>query len=250
MAIRWPASVAELRRHGLVRIISLGGLDQTTTSSLIETWAGNPAPAAFVRAMHAETDGNPFFVQEVLVHLAETGVLAPDGTGWRLPAAATEKLGLPETIREVVTKRLGRLPEPVQRILVVSAVVGREFDLDVVAHVAEIKQDELLDAIEVAVAARLVDEVSDSVGRFRFVHELIRSTLAETLSAARQARVHLRVGSALEQQQPDDLATLANHYAAAAAAGAVKAVEYAELAAATPSSGSRTRKPPSMPSGA
>jgi hypothetical protein len=188
---------------------------------------------ALATAIHGESEGNPFFVGEILRSLREEGaiIVGDDGT-WRA-AGAVESLGIPESVREVVGRRLDRLPEAANEVLSAAAVVGRDFELDVLVLLVDRPEAELLDLLEEAVDARLVDETG--VGRFRFSHALVRATLYDEQRVTRRARLHLRVGEAIEQVHADDLdghlGELAHHFERAAAGGSpTKALEYARRA--------------------
>ena len=216
----------DLKRGGTYERVILGGLDDNSTVALLTAWAGRPIPATFARAVHEETDGNPFFVEEVLEHLVDRGSVRRADNGWEVPAALGD-LAAPDGVRELVRRRATGLTEGAQRLLAVAALMGREFDLDIVADVADVKEDEVLDAFEEAAAVGLVAEIPGGAGRYRFGHALIRLALEESISAARRARLHLRIGEVLETRQPDDLTALAHHFVAATNAGLTKAVEYA-----------------------
>ena len=228
-------TLADLRRERLVERVSLHGLDADTVAALIGAIGGQTPPADFAALVHTETEGNPFFVEEVLVHLAETGALQQENDEWRL-TRPLDQLGVPEGVREVVGRRLNRLGAAANRALSVGAVVGREFDLDLVAHVAELSADELLDILDNCVAVRIVVEAPGVPGRFGFSHALIRQTLYEELGSTRRVVYHERVGRAIETLRAgrldDQLGALAHHFLEAAAVGGVStAIDYAQRAA-------------------
>src|SRR5262249_28859992 len=149
-------------------------------------------------------------------------------------------LGIPEGVREVIGRRLGRLSDGTNRILGLAAVIGRQFDVPLLAKIAETSEDAILDALDEATAAALVSEVRGSAAQFTFRHALIRTTLYEELSATRRAGVRRpgrqrRVGEALEdlvQAQPGTrIEELAYHWLAATqAADPAKAIGYARQA--------------------
>ncbi len=140
--------------------------------------------------MHAETDGNPLWVGELLAHLASGGG----------EASAT---GLPQGVRDTIQRRLAQLSPTTQRVLAVASVVGREFDLWIVEQlVAGAGSDDALDAVEEALAAKLVVEVPGRAGRVSFTHNLVRQAVDENLSAARRARLHWQIALALHAR-PD-----------------------------------------------
>lgn len=210
--------LADLRRVEGVERVALRGLDRAGIEQLMATTAEHPLDAdgqALAAAVHAETEGNSFFVVEILRHLAESGALVFDGSRW-VASAPVAQLAIPDGVREVVGRRLSRLSDDANEVLSWSAVIGREVRLDVLARVAggELR---CLDALDGAIDARLVDEVGP--GRWRFSHALVASTLLAELRSTRRARMHLEVGEALEALAPDDVAALAQHFAEAAPLG-------------------------------
>src|SRR5207253_3603898 len=88
--------------------------------------------ASLARAIYEETDGNPFFIREVLRHLAETGVLQGGHGSWHTRPPA-DRLGIPEGVRDVVGRRLSRLSEAAKQTLAVAAAIAHEFDFDVLS---------------------------------------------------------------------------------------------------------------------
>src|SRR5207302_6256953 len=224
--------VADLRRQGGVERLSLGGLDDLGVAAIVEQASGrtlDEATLALARAVYEETEGNPFFVREVLRHLAETGAVERQEGGWttRLPV---EELGIPEGVREVVGRRLSRLSGDTNHALRIAAVVGPEFELGVVQAAGGLSEETLLGALEEAAAARVVTEVSAT--RFRFAHALVRATLYESLTAARQVTLHRKAAEAIETIHEgaldDYVPTLAHHWARASApvTDTTRAVEY------------------------
>ncbi len=217
--------------------MSLHGLDDAAVETLVAAVARHELDDALVALAHAirrETEGNPFFIGEVIRHLSESGVLIQEGGRWTY-RGAIEGLGIPEGVREVIGRRLGRLSDGTNRILGLAAVIGRQFDVPLLAKIAETTEDAVLDALDEATAAALVSEVRGSAAQFTFRHALIRTTLYEELSATRRARLHRRVGEALEelvQATPGTrIEELAYHWLAATqAADPTKAIGYARQA--------------------
>ena len=142
------------------------------------------------------TEGNPFFVRELVRHLIETGSLeSTRGPGMTL-------LRLPDEVTNLLARRLGRLSEPCRKSMEIASVIGREFDISVLERVCEVDLVEILAAVEEARRARVIIEVSTSVDRYRFAHALIRETAYASLGTSRRARLHLRVAEALEACGP------------------------------------------------
>ena len=221
--------LSDLRREGASTRVALRGLGPNEVGQFITASLGREAPAALTRLVVESTEGNPFFVSEVLRHVGEAGILErlESGKG----KTAIDDLGLPEGVRETIGRRLTRLSEMCNRIFGVAAVVGREFDFSVLQAVADVSEDQLLDAIDEALAAHIINEVPAAPGHYMFTHALIRETLYGEITGARRLRMHRRVAETLERlaapgQKP--LADLAYHYGQAASAGnAEKAIGYA-----------------------
>jgi hypothetical protein len=167
----------------------------------------------------AKTEGNPFYVEELVRHLDESG-----GT---LDMAA-----VPASVRDTIARRLLRLPDEARRLLGVAAVAGAEFRLDTLAIAGGVSVDEADDALAPAVQAGVVHERTANVGSYAFSHALIQRVLRDGLGAARLARVHRRIGDALAETGGDD-GDIARHLLAATADGSdpVPGVEAALRAA-------------------
>ena len=133
-------TLAALHRHSDVSRIELAGLDDNGVLSFMEAAAGQTLDDAGVGLAHAvyrETDGNPFFVSEVLRHLSETGAIYQDAAGRWVAEDSLEQLALPDSVRVVIGARVGRLGQEAGRVLSLAAVIGRDFDLDLLARGGE-----------------------------------------------------------------------------------------------------------------
>ena len=220
--------LADFRRVERVERVSLHGLTTDDVVDFFEWTSGQKAGRRgrdLARVVRDETEGNPFFIGEVLRHLAETGVLYEQDGRWTT-AMPADVIGLPEGVREVVGRRLGRLSPEANELLRVASVIGREFDLDVLAPASGLSEEDVLLALGGAVQGRLVDEVS--IDRWRFSHALVRSTLYDELGTSRRVRLHRTVAQIIEERRPEDLSALARHFGEAAVAGTTEqAVRYA-----------------------
>ncbi|MDQ4134164.1 MAG: AAA family ATPase, partial [Actinomycetota bacterium] len=232
-------TLADLRRLASVEFLTLPGLDQEGVDAFVTAAAGHVLDdrgLALARLLRAETNGNPFFVGQVLRHLVETGAVTKRDGVWQVEGAI-DQIGIPEGVREVVHGRLLRLSDTANRALTVGSVIGKEFNLDLLERVPNGPDgDALLDGLDEALHARLISEAESKPGHYAFAHALVRQTLYDGLTGARRARLHLRVGEALEKREGRDdgphLSALAHHFIEAApVAGAGKAVEYALRAA-------------------
>ena len=222
-------TLAELAEIQGSRRVPLRGLDTEAVERFIEMTAGIEPPPGLAEAVHDQTEGNPFFVTEVVRLMASEGSLEGSGAGgW--------ELAIPQGVREVVGRRLDRLSEEANEVLTVAAAVGREFNLDVLEGLNGKPREELVDAIEQAIESQVVSEAPPSQGGYCFSHALVRETLYAELTGPRRVELHRRIGESLErifEADPDPpVAELAHHFIVAAPAGeADKAIAYAERAA-------------------
>lgn len=231
-------ALAALTREEQVVRIPLRGFHEAEVIAFLTAAAGHEmddAGTQLAYALHRETGGNPFFVAEVLRHLVETGAIHQDDTGRWVPARALAEAGLPDSVRQVIGARVGRLGEDASRVLQVASVVGQEFDVDIVAAMVHSSEDAVLEVLEAACGAALVAEHHAAPGRFRFAHALVQHTLYEDLGAARRARLHRAAAGALEARYGhapgSHAAELARHWMSATKPEeAGRAVRYARLA--------------------
>jgi hypothetical protein len=224
----------DLRRQDGVDRLFLTGLDEEGVGTYLEAAAAHDLDhddLSLARAIYQETEGNPFFVREILRHLAETGAFERHGERWtaRLPVA---ELGIPEGIREVVGRRFSRLSEDANQTLRLAAVMGAEFEVPVIHLAGDISEEVLLCALEEATEARLVIE-SGTAERYRFAHALVRESLYQEISASRRAALHRSVAEAIERvhgtRLDDYVPALAHHWgnASVRAGHAARAALYA-----------------------
>jgi tetratricopeptide (TPR) repeat protein len=220
-------AIADVVRVPRTRTITLVGLDETDVETLIREATGVNAPRLVVAAVHRETEGNPLFVGEVARLLAQEGTLSSP--------AQLQRVSIPQSVREVIGRRLEHLSDSCRRILVLASVIGREFDLDTLSRISERSAEDLLDVLSEAIKAKVVTETPGPFGGLRFAHALIRDTLYEEMPPLRRARLHRGIGEALEELHAHDiepfLATLAYHHVRAGSAGEpALAVDFAQRA--------------------
>jgi tetratricopeptide (TPR) repeat protein len=232
-----------LLRERLAHRIALRRLPQDGVAAMLRALSGQQPPAPLVQAVYAETEGNPFFVEEVFEHLAEEGKLFDAQGRWRADLRVGE-LEVPEGVRLVIGRRLERVCEDCRRVLTAAAVIGRGFSFELLEALGDpsagpgqaVDTDALLDAVDEGERAHLITAASDGPeARFTFAHELIRQTLVSGLSLPRRQRLHLRVAEAMERAYSRSIeehaADLAYHLnQAGAAADPEKTVRYLALA--------------------
>lgn len=216
-------ALTELAREPVTRTLALDGLGEADVVRFIEIVAPDAPAAELAAAVHAETEGNPLFVGETVRLLAVEK---------RLDEAATAPMAIPQSVIEVIGRRLRHLSEECNRLLTVASVLGREFELDALAGVSGLERDAILELLDEGMEARVVSEVPGVVGRMRFAHSLVRDAAYHVIPRSRRVQLHRQVGEALEVLYSSDLdphlAELAHHFFEAAAGGdGRKALDYA-----------------------
>ena len=213
-------ALAELRRSPAGERVSLTGLDLGELTSFLEQAGGQSVDAATERLaelLESETEGNPFFVGEVLRHLVESGVIRQEDGRWVGDPTSVES-SVPEGVRDVVGRRLSALSPEADQVLRAASVLGTEFDLTILAALVDRSADELVELLDEPCQRRLLSE-TDQVDRYRFAHALIHQTLNEELPAGRRARLHRTAADAIVARAPEAHAEIARHLVAAGPLG-------------------------------
>ena len=186
-------------------------LTEPEVEAVLSARAGMPAPTELVDLVFAETQGNPFFVEELYRHLRETGKLFDDAGGWKAGFEIGET-EVPQGVRLVISRRLEQLDAAERKALATAAVIGRTFRFGLLEAAAGMDEDELFDALEAAERAHLIEEApGERDARYIFIHEQIRQTLVGELSLARRQRLHLRIADALVESAGSHPIELAHH---------------------------------------
>jgi predicted ATPase/DNA-binding SARP family transcriptional activator len=218
-------TLARLRRERVLKRLSLEGLDKSAVGELMAISADSASAPGLVHAVFERTDGNPFFVEEMVRDLGEA-ISAPYAD------AAIAELGVPESVKDLIDRRIARLEEVASGAVAIASVIGREFDLDTLEALMEVPRHDLVDALDEAVATSVVVELPTGPGSYSFAHALVRETLYERLSATRRGLLHSDLGKAIEERFAGRLegryATLAHHFTRAG--DAEKALRYHEFA--------------------
>jgi len=187
-----------LLRQRLAEEILLRRMSEEGVAAILEGRAGSTPPAELAALVFSETEGNPFFVEEVFRHLHEAGKLFDADGRWRSGLKISDT-DVPRSVSLVIGQRLERVSADCRRILTIAALAGKTFHFDLLSSFQGVDEDNLLDALEEAVGATLIMDISTGrEARYAFVHEQIRQTLLSLLSTARRQRLHLRLADALE----------------------------------------------------
>ncbi len=240
---RHPLSITlgELSRERLFERVLLRGLQKHDVHRFIEVAAGIDPPSALVDAVHTQTEGNPLFITETVRLLIQEGDIT---SGARTEGGTSSwEIRIPEGVREVIGRRLDRLSERCNEVLTTAALVGRQFRFGVLMNlVDDVSENTLLDALDEALEARIVEDVPSEVGLYQFAHALMQETLTSELSATRTVRLHARIAVALEEFYGDDAerhaTELVTHFAEAETVlGSERLIHYSSFAAVSALSG-------------
>jgi tetratricopeptide (TPR) repeat protein len=201
----------DLNRERLATRLKLSRLDSEGTRDMLAALFDDEITPEFLEGIYQETEGNPFFIEEVCKALVESGQVFVVEGGW--DRQSMEEMEIPQSVRVAIQSRVGRLSPDVQETLRLAAIVGREFDFDTLVEASDQDEDALIDALEIAEGSQLVQEVSGERGvTFAFTHALFPTTLVEGVRTLRRRRLHRRAAAAIERLCPDDYEALAHHY--------------------------------------
>jgi DNA-binding SARP family transcriptional activator len=221
-------TLGELAREPVTRTVALAGLGEADVARYIELAAPGRSATDLTAVLHAETEGNPLFVGEIVRLLAAER---------RLDEPVVAPLAIPQSVREVIGRRLRHLSQECNRLLTLASVLGREFDLDALAGVSELERRAILDLLDEATEARVVAAAPGAISRMRFAHALIRDAAYHRLPRSARVQLHRQAGETLEVLYSSNLdphlAELAHHFYESAAGGnGEQAVDYARRAGA------------------
>jgi len=222
-------AIAELARGPAARRVTLRGLAEADVARVIALAAGFTPQESLVRAAHEETEGNPLFLGEVVRLLLEEGRLVGR------VSEAGPRLGMPRSVREVIGQRLEHLSDECVDLIRLASVLGREFNLEALSQLSERPVDEVLEALDEPLAARVITDVPGTRSQLRFSHVVIRECLYDDIGRARRVQLHRRAAQVLEALYGEDaeshLAELAHHAFEGAPGGDVeRAIRYARRA--------------------
>ncbi|MBN1485139.1 MAG: protein kinase [Chloroflexia bacterium] len=205
----------DLSRKHITTRIKLGRLSREQTRSLLAVMFDDEITDEFLALIYRETEGNPFFIQEVCKTLIDEGHIYREDGVWQRDNV--EQIQIPQSVRLAIRSRLNRLTDEVQDVLLMAAILGREFEFAVLREACEQDEETLIEALEQAERAQLILELKRADRElFRFAHGLMPSTLRESVSGLRRHRMHRRAAQAIEAVHADDFGALAYHYSEAA----------------------------------
>jgi predicted ATPase len=184
-------TIVELNREGGFLRLALRGLTREETESYIHSTANAVPPRALVDRIFEETEGNPFFLSEVVNLMAQEGTLTAD---------SVSNVVIPDGVREALGRRLDRLSDECNQLLTIAAVIGREFTYDTLVLLHEGTDRELVTYIDEGLGGQVIEEMEGRAGRYRFTHAQMQETLLSELSTTRLVHLNGEIAEALEER--------------------------------------------------
>ncbi len=221
-------SLVDWNRERLITRIVLRRFNTDETGDQLSALLGENVSGEFAVAVHRETEGNPFFVEEVLKALVEQGSVRRESGRWT--RCEMDELLIPQSVKEAIGNRLDRVSQKCNELLRLGAILGKVFTFEELSAAAEQTEDALLDALDEATNAQLIAPAGDS---FSFTHDKIREVLYEELNPIRRRRLHRHVAEGLERIRDRfccGAEKLAHHYIQAG--DLERGLQYAKQAAA------------------
>jgi eukaryotic-like serine/threonine-protein kinase len=206
-------ALLDWNRERLVTRISVRRFDLDETNAQLSALLGENVSAEFGEAVHRETEGNPFFIEEVLKALIEQGSVKRESGRWK--RCDVGELVIPQSVKEAIGNRLDRVGEESNEVLRVAAVLGKTFSFEELQAAADkVGEDALLDALDESVNAQLITATGND--SFTFTHDKIREVLYEELNPIRRRRLHRHAAEGLVKRGGGTSACaverLAHHY--------------------------------------
>jgi tetratricopeptide (TPR) repeat protein len=195
-------TLEELMRLG-VRPLKLDGLSKNDVAQMLAQLSRRQPPESLVSQIFEESQGNPFFVEEVYRHLVEEGKVFDTAGQFRTEISIDES-DVPENLRLIIGRRLERLNENEQRVLAAAAVIGRSFSFQLLTSISRVDLDELFAVIEKAQHMGIIIPSAEGPERpLTFSHELVRQTLLAGIAGPRRQQLHAAVADAITRLYPD-----------------------------------------------
>ncbi|MDX1417122.1 MAG: protein kinase, partial [Candidatus Promineifilaceae bacterium] len=205
------AALLDMRRERLGHHLKLNRLDHAETGTLLATLLDGDVTKEFLDEIYQQTEGNPFFVEEMCKALINSGHLFFAGGRWHHPPL--KEVGIPPTIQVAIQRRVQKLSPEAQSIIELAAVMGRDFEFDTLLQAGTVPEDVVIEAIDEALGAQLIEERYDAQpATYAFVHNLIPAAILSGQRTLHFRRLHQRVASVLEKEYPQALERLAYHF--------------------------------------
>ena len=229
--------------------LDLNPLNQQQTSSFIGSMLNIEEPGAdLVKEVYLESSGNPYYIEEIIKGLYEENILIRENTKWcfsidktvdmkssvSLDSITSSSLPVPSRLRGLISRRLNKLEGNAKTVLAEAAVIGINFNFEILRQVSAISEDNLLDLIDVYLKNDLIQEVLEAgKEEFKFNHNMVRVVLYKSIQTRRRQKVHLRIAEIISSlfgnDNPQYWEKLALHNDAGA--DRIRAIEYYQKSA-------------------
>ncbi len=192
-------TLRRMRPEKIFYEIQLERFDENNTTQMIESLLKiHNIPEAFTRRLYMESEGNPFFIEEVVKSLINEGLIKTSDYSWDKKFDPS-KIHIPSTIRDVIGRRIDRLDDKTRRILSYASVIGNRFTFETLYRLSDLKEEELVDSIDALISANIIHEDTASKDEvYRFDHSQIREVIYNNMSRSRRRLMHKKVGHILE----------------------------------------------------
>ncbi|MHA2427403.1 MAG: ATP-binding protein, partial [Candidatus Hermodarchaeia archaeon] len=208
-------AIQRMSRYKLFTTIELKSLYKEEASDMLKNLMASPdLPGVFVDRIYKETEGNPFFIEEMLYSLIDQEVIRLHEGIWQI--GEVSEIQIPPTIKDIVMLRINRLDNDLMDLIKYASVIGQNFDFNILGKTEDVQEETLITALENLEEKKLIkaDSVNDEI--YRFNHAMIREVVYNSLSPQRRRMVHGKVALAMEDYYKDNLKDvvfqLAYHY--------------------------------------
>jgi len=197
-------ALLKFNKQRVLEVVTVKNLNKEDTIGLIKQVFGEQTISSeFADLIYRRTAGNPFFVEEILRSLVEDGIIFRTPKGWdRKPI---QEIAIPRSVKTTLRSRLGKFDQEAVSVLSIAAVIGSEFDFQVLREATQSQEDALLDRIEEAISSGLILEDKRRKGTLRFADNRIRELFLDDLSELRKTSHHLKIAEAIEKYYAKDL---------------------------------------------
>jgi DNA-binding CsgD family transcriptional regulator/tetratricopeptide (TPR) repeat protein len=193
-------TLGDLTRERLFERVTLRGFEKDEVEKYVDTASNSKASMELVDDVYDRTDGNPLFVSEVVRLLNDEGDFGSDTHSYK------EDIRVPEGVREVIGRRLNKLPAECNMVLKSAAVFGRQFDLKILTTLIDDQTTEqILSLLEEALASGMLVELPASFANYQFGHALTQQTLVEELTVTQRILLHARIANMLEEMYGEQI---------------------------------------------
>ena len=201
----------DFQRENRAHTLALGRLDRAMTEGMLTALFGESVAPELGEEVYRVTEGNPFFIEEVSKGLAESGALTV-GVDGRWQAPTRKRLAIPVNVKVAIEGRLHLMPPETQRALEAAAIRGPRFEEEIVRQATQMEETAVVEALEAAERAKIIEEIPGDGRRFTFTHNLIPATIVDEMRASQRRSLHARVAPALAALRPGEFEALAHHY--------------------------------------